>query len=134
MTTIKIDNMTENEIFDAMVAAYYESEGRFAVALSDGCTAIITAFSFMPNHEDCQWFFIAGIADPWADEDSLAKVAHYFTQYDARREEIEKGKAELAAFKAELDRMDENTYEYIEMCGRYSNWHKDLYGCRPHFD
>jgi len=106
MIIITIDNMTENEIFDAMVAAYNKSKGKFAIALSDGCTAVISAFSFMPNHEDCQWFFISGIADPWADEDSLAKVAHYFTQYDIRREELENEKVKLEAFKDELDRID----------------------------
>lgn len=132
MYTFSIANMNETQIFGAMVEAYNKSEGHFGIALPDGKTADVKAFAYMPNHEDCEWFFVEGISDPWADNDSLAKLAKYFANYEAKMTELSDEQDELKKYEAELAAIEDKTSdEYRERFGYYSDWHKDLYGFRP---
>lgn len=132
MTIITIANLTETQIFNAMVEAYNKTEGHFAIALPDGKTADIKAFAYMPNHENCEWFFVEGTSDPWADNDSLAKLAKYFANYEAKMTELANEKDELKQYEAKLASIeDKSSEEYRDMFSYYSDWHKDLYGFRP---
>lgn len=132
MTIINIANMNETLIFKAMVEAYNKSEGHFGIALPDGKIADIKAFAYMPNHEDCEWFFVEGTSDPWADNDSLAKLAKYFANYEAKMTRLAKEKDELKQYEAKLASIeDKSSDEYRDMYSYYSDWHKDLYGFRP---
>lgn len=132
MYTFKIGNMTKVQILDAMIEAYNKTKGHFAIKLPDGETVEIKAFEYMPNHEDCELFFVGGFDDPWADEKSLAKIAAYFANYEAKKAELADERDELKEFEAELAAIeDKSSDEYREKYGYYSDWYKDLYCVRP---
>ena len=132
MYIFEIANMTEAQVFNHMVGAYNRSDGHFGIKLPDGKTAEIKAFNHTPNHKDCEWFFVEGIDDPWADNDILAKLAKYFADYEAKKAELADEKDELKAYEAKLASIeDKSSDEYREMFSFYSDWHKDLYGFRP---
>lgn len=130
--TINAKNMTKDKLYGAMVNAYNETKGRFSVTLANGDTACVRAFEYTPNHENCEWFFVTGTNFPYADDDSLAKLAEFFANYiselEARNREITK----LRAYEADLAAINEkDSEEYREMFGFYSDWYKDLFGRRP---
>lgn len=133
MYTFKImDNMTETQILNAMITAYIVSNGHFATELSTGETAEIRAYQYTPKHEDCEWFFVSGIEDAWADDDSLARLAKYFTNYASKKAELAEDKRKLELYEEKLAEIsDKQSEEYREMFSFYSDWHKDLYGVRP---
>lgn len=132
MYTFTIENMDKNAILEAMIAAYNEHKGRFAIKLSEEETAFVRAFEYKPDHKDCEWFFVDGTEYPWVSDDSLEKLAGYFANYAKEKAELAEEKAKLRAYAEELKAIaDKNSEEYREKFGYYSDWHKDLYGRRP---
>lgn len=133
MYNIDIRGMTEDQLLKAMTEAYANNpDGKFTLTLPDGRTASIEPFNCKPDHNDCEWFFVNGTEDPYASDDSLAKLAKYFANYDDELErrnnniiDLEKQRQRLAAIE------DKQSEEYQEMFDFYSDCFKSTYGYRP---
>lgn len=129
---IVIDNMTESQVLDALIKVCDETNGEFDVELP--CTGEIAHVKKFVVAENDEWFFVSGLVDPYADDESLERLARYFANYAgviAQRNKniqyLEEIKSQLAAIE------DKDSYQYGELYCFFSDLHKDLYGRRPRY-
>ena len=77
--------------------------------------------------EDCDYFLV--YADiPWMGGSDFAKVVEQINNHGKYVEELEKERNDLRAYfeEGEKEGWKEHDWSF------YSDWHKDLYGYRPH--
>ena len=122
---------SESELLKAMIEAYTETKGHFKVLLADATVAHVDAFEYTPNHENCEWFFVGNTVFPYADDDSLAKIARFFANFTDELKKRDEDIERLRMYEADLAKMDKESEEYRETFGFYSDFHKDIYGHRP---
>jgi len=103
--------------------------GKITVTCPDGATATISpCFYGEPKSvSDCEYFLV--YCDlPWMGGSNLDKVIDELNRHEEFVMEAEADKAELRAYFNEHQEKgwDRESFSF------YSDWHKDLYGYRPH--
>ena len=63
---------------------------------------------------------------PWAGSDSIDKIANFLNNWDKHVEEDEKEKNDIKKYYEEFNGTKKFNYEW------FSDWHKDVFGYRPH--
>ena len=121
---------TKKEMFDAMLNNGLKDT---EFLLSDGTTAIVTPCYYgeiTPNIQlkDIEYFLVSCEGLPWLSGETLDVVANNFNNIFKLREEAEKEKEELRNYFEENEKTNWENGDW----GWYSDWHKDVYGYRPH--
>lgn len=121
MTKEYIINQLENNNWDTT-----------EIKLADGTHVYITPCGSGPRSsirtiDDCEFFLInSDIAD--LSDDDLDVIAEKLTNINQLRDEDHEEKAKLRRY---FDEHEKNGWDEASW-GWYSDWHKDLYGYRPH--
>lgn len=79
------------------------------------------------------YFLVDSYELPWLGGSDLNKVCAELAKYDELIAENESDKDELFEFKQKV-LAQETLDDFQEMFSTYSDWHKDVYGYRPHGD
>lgn len=123
----RMDTMyTEEMIMDALEANNYKPT---EFELADGTTAIVNPCTMkIDGKVICEYFLVDHPEFPWLSSDSAAKVAKTFNNILNIRKDIEDDKNRIREYfdKHQATGWDDDSW------GFYSDWHKDLYGYRPH--
>lgn len=102
-----------------------------AFRLLDGTDIVITPCSYameITDISECDYFLVRDPELPWAGNDKLSKVVDEMNNHAKLVKELNDERDELRAF---FDKHQKNGWD-DESWGCYSDWHKDLYGYRPH--
>ena len=96
----------------------------------DGTKAIVAPCSYMANPtkiEDCDYFLVYWDM-PWSGGDTIDKIVEVLNNHEELMEKLQDSRMEIAEYfdKHQRDGWDDDSW------GFYSDWHKDLYGFRPH--
>lgn len=99
--------------------------------LADGTSAIVTPCYYgkgAPSLEDIEYFLVYCDELPYLSDDKLEKVAERFNNILKLRSEQDAEKIELRKYFDEHQSKgwDDGSWSW------YSDWHKDVYGYRPH--
>lgn len=77
------------------------------------------------SFSDIEYFLVESRL-PWGGNDSIDKVASFICNYKNEIDKNKKERRELKKFYENHKNNDRNSwYDY------YSDWYKDVYGCRP---
>lgn len=121
---------TVEEMFKAMADNNFDDT---TFVLADGSTAVVTPCYYgeaRPDFklEDMDYFLVACEGLPWLSGDSLDKVAKNFNDILRLRNEADEEKIQLRKYFEEHEKTGWVDGDW----GWYSDWHKDVYGYRPH--
>lgn len=125
-----MEKFTAEEMFKALADNDFE-ETEFTLA--DGTIAVVdpcTPFSYKESFElkDFDYFLVYCEGLPWLSGETLDKVAENFNNIFALRNEADEEKIALRKYFEEGEKNNWETSDW----GYYSDWHKDVYGYRPH--
>lgn len=99
--------------------------------LLDGTEIMITPCSYVRDITDisqCDYFLVDDPELPWAGGDKLSKVVNEMNNHVKLVDDLAEERAQLRAY---FDKHQKNGWD-DESFSWYSDWHKDLYGYRPH--
>lgn len=99
--------------------------------LADGTTAVVTPCYYgleTPELKDIEYFLVSCEGLPWLSNDKLDKVADNFNNILKLRNEADEEKIALRKYFEENEKTNWADGDW----GWYSDWHKDVYGYRPH--
>ena len=99
--------------------------------LADGTIATVTPCFYgegMPSMDDIEYYLVSVEDLPYLSDDKLEKVADKFNKILDLRNEHDAEKIKLRKYFAshEAEGWDDHSLQY------YSDWHKDVFGFRPH--
>ena len=99
------------------------------VICPDGTEATISPCGYGDIHSlsDCEYFLLYWDM-PWGGEDKIEKIVDKLNRHAELKAEDDKEKVKLRDYfeKGEADGWENYDWSW------YSDWHKDLYGFRPH--
>ena len=123
-----MEKFTAESMYDKM------EENRFndtAFTLADGSVAIVTPCYYgegVPELEDIEYYLVHCKGLPWLSNSKLDRVADDFNKIFKLRNEADEDKIKLRKYFEEHEEKgwDDDSWSW------YSDWHKDVYGFRPH--
>lgn len=122
-----MEKFTVEKMFQALKENDFD---RTEFVLADGSHAWVTPCSYEDIHElkDIEYFLVDCEGLPWLSGDTLDKVADNFNVILKLRNEADEEKIALRKYFEEGEKNGWETSDW----GFYSDWHKDVYGYRPH--
>ena len=118
---------TTVEIMNTLKANNYKET---SFTLADGSVAVITpcAYADITTETDIEFYLVDCEGLPYLSDDRLEKVTENFNNILELRNKQDESKIQLRKFFAshEANGWDSDSW------GMYSDWHKDIYGYRPH--
>ena len=123
-----MEKYTAEKMFKTMADNGFEDT---EFVLADGSIAVVTACTYAEEiHEmkDVDYFLVECEGLPYISNEKLEKVAENFNNILALRNEADE---ERIALRKYFEEGEKNGWETSDW-GYYSDWHKDVYGYRPH--
>lgn len=112
-----------------VIKAFEENEWKDTeIICPDGTKAVVAPCGWdIKRIEDCDFFLIYWDM-PWGGEDKVEKLVETLNKHADLVAENEKDKAQLLQFFTDHQKIgwDDGSWSF------YSDWHKDIFGYRPH--
>lgn len=123
-----MEKFTVEKMFQALKENDFEET---PFVLADGSTAVVDPCTYVDEiHElkDIDYFLVYCEGLPYISGETLDKVAENFNNIFDLRNKADEEKIRLRKYFEEGEKNGWETSDW----GFYSDWHKDVYGYRPH--
>ena len=123
--------MASNKLtVDRMVKEFeFNFWGETIVKCPDGAMATVTPCGYgeINGIEDCDYFLVSWDI-PWGGQDTIERLVAELNKHKELKEELDKDREQIRQYFNDHEKSgwDSDSWSF------YSDWHKDLYGYRPH--